>query len=193
MPVHRLALDFDDVMSDTLSHVLKAFEAAGHPIPPHIHRYEDWGGHAPFTREESNTIVFSVTASLELAEVIPPIDGTIEGVRAIEALGVEVGILTARGTVSGEIDAARLFLVKYGLGHLPIVGTALQPKGRFIDGHTLALDDSVSDLLSMSTSVHRLLFRRPRNETFWQAPTQGIISVRDWPHAVSVIRDIVRG
>lgn len=187
---HRLALDFDEVVSDTMPRVLQAFENAGYPIPPHVHRYEDWNGRAPLSREESDTIVFSVTASLELASVIPPIEGAIQGIHEIQRLGVGVDILTARGSVEGELVAARHFLRQHGHGHLAVVGTALRPKGGFIDGHTMALDDSVRDLLSMPSAVYRLLFRQPRNEVFWQNPTDGIIPVRDWVHALEVIQQI---
>ncbi len=189
---HRLALDFDDVICDTLPHVLEAFRQAGYPIPSHIHRYEDWDGQAPFSREESNAIVFSATASLELAKRMLPIPGAIHGIQEVLTLGVEVTVLTARGKVPGEIEAARCFLGRFGLDHLPITGTALVSKGQFIDGYTVALDDSTGELLSMPAHVHRLLFRRPRNKAFWRAPTNGIIPVRDWLHVVEVIRDLVR-
>ena len=191
MNIARLALDFDDVVTETGDLVRRLFFERGIELPKHVYRFSDWQNPS-FSEDEFLGIVRSAVTSLEWTEHVQAVPGAVEGILDLRSLGIEANVLTARGKWTGDLIFVDRVLERLDLAHLSVVGTGGQPKGNFIDGHTLALDDRENELLSMPSHVHRLLFRRPHNEAFWQQPTHGIIPVRDWPHVVEVIRNLVR-
>lgn len=192
--VHKLALDLDDTVTATHALVREAFAAAGYEVPLHIHRYSDWAHHGltpPLSEEENDRILFSVVRSAKWAERLQPLPGAIEGIQQLLSLGLGIDILTARGSEPIEVELARRFLEKHGFRFL-IIGVGWEPKGNYIDGHTMMVDDRLSALQTMPPGVHRLLFRCPSNEHFWHTGPDGTIPVSDWPHLVETVRDLIR-
>lgn len=186
----KMALDFDEVF--VRSHAFVSgicFKRKGMHIPSHVYRYSDWEN-SPITEEEYTEIVFRHgTPPREWAE-IELIPGVLRGIDTLLTCGLDIGILTARGLYEGEIEAVEHVLKKYNVP-LPVTGTAYQPKADFLDGHALILDDQIHELEPIPKEVHRLLFSRPHNTSAWQNPQKGIVPVRDWPHAVETIKELL--
>lgn len=129
--------------------------------------------------------------SREWTEKLQPLPGAIDGIRQVLSLGIGVDILTARGGEPIEVELAQLFLRRYGFD-LCIIGVGWNPKGNFIEDHTIAVDDRLSALQTMPPGAHRLLFRCPSNEAFWHEGRDATIPVSDWPHLVETIRRLAR-
>ena len=187
----KMALDFDEVCVQSHAFISRlCFERHGVYIPAHVYRYPDWEK-PPITEEEHRNIVFHHrTPPLEWAEKIELMPGALEGIDTLLACGVDIEILTARGLHEGEIETVTHVLEKYGIP-LPVVGTAYRAKVNFLDGHRVVLDDQIHELEPMPEDVHRLLFSRPQNTSVWQDPKKGIVPVRDWPHAVETIKELL--
>lgn len=187
----KMALDFDEVFVQSHAFVSRVcFERKGVHIPSHVYRYPDWDS-PPITEEEYTDIVFRHrTPPVEWAEKIELMPGVLKGIDMLLACGLDVGILTARGLYEGEIEAVTHVLEKHSIS-LPVVGTAYQPKAHFLDDHVIILDDQIHELEPISEEVHRLLFSRPHNTSVWQDPKKGIVPVRDWPHAVETIKELL--
>lgn len=186
----QLALDFEEVITESVALFSGSLQRAlGHVMPSHVYHYSDWVD-APISQKEYENILFQSISHAEWAETVGIVPGAVEGIRELLAYGVEIRILTARGLYEGELDAVRRVLQKQQL-NLSVCGTAYQPKGNFLMGEAVALDDQLRELVSMPVGMHRLLFRRPHNEVVWKTASDGITPVKDWPHAVETIKDLL--
>lgn len=187
----KMALDFDEVF--TQSHKFArdlCLRVTGVHLPLHVYRYSDWENPGLNEERYRDIIFLHNTPPQEWAEKVELMPGVLEGLDTLRASGLAIEILTARGLYEGELEGVTRVLEKHDLS-LSVVGTAYQPKVDFLDDHVLILDDQIHELEPISEEVHRLLFSRPHNTAAWQNPKKGIVPVRDWPHAVETIRELL--
>lgn len=186
----KIALDFDNVFVASLKLVAEiCWEKEGIILPPHVYHYMEWG-EPLLTEEKFIEVVFLVACPLEWAERVELMPGVLEGVHELLAYGVEIDILTARGSYPGEIESVEHVLAKHSLD-LRIIGTAYKPKSEFLDGHILMLDDQIHEFEGMPKSVHRLLFSGLHNEHVHQDLKPEITLIHNWPHAVETIKKLL--
>lgn len=187
----KMALNFDEVFVQ--SHKLArdlCFKKTGVHLPVHVYRYSDWLDPGLDEERYRDIIFHHNTPPQEWAEKIELMPGALDGIDMLLGCGLNIEILTARGLYEGELDTVTYVLKRHNIS-LPVVGTAYKPKADFLDGHELILDDQIHELEPMPVEVHRLLFSRPHNGSAWQNPQKGIVPIRDWPHAVEKIRELL--
>lgn len=186
----KIALDFDEVVVQSQRIIRRnLYGLYKVKLPDEVFHFSQWED-PPVTEEQYARAVFQTPAEVwaQRAELVP---GAHEGIAQLLAWGIEIEILTSRGGFSGDVEAVQFVLDRYDW-NFPIINTSYQPKVRFVGEHALALDDQRGELEAMDKlGLHRLHFQRPHNRVSWMKNGDGIIPVRDWPHVVEVIRDLL--
>ena len=197
----RIYIDFDDVLCETARHLSDmARDLFARNVP-----YE---AISVFNLQEAFSLSDAQIEDLmehahdaSFLEGLAPAPGGLEGVRALEARGHELAIVTGRPASSHE--GSQAWLRKHGLSHLDILyvdkyGRApIQPpegeprtlsRDDFGKLHfDVAIDDAPTalDLLAQRPDCTVIVYNRPWNRRY---PTSPAMRRTDsWPEIVSVI------
>lgn len=197
----RIYIDFDDVLCETARHLSDmARDLFARNVP--YEAISVFNLQQAFSLSEAQ-----IEALMEHAhdtgflEGIAPAPGGLEGMRALEACGHKLAIVTGRPASSHEGSVA--WLRKHGLSHLDILyvdkyGRApAQPaegsprtlsRADFDKFHfDVAIDDAPAalDLLSQRRDCTVIVYNRPWNRLYAASPA--MLRTDSWPEIVNVI------
>ncbi len=202
----RIYIDFDDVLCETARHLSElARDLYGRRVPYEAISVFDLREAFSLSAEEIDTLMARAHDADFLTELAPA-PGGIEAVRALEADGHDLVIVTGRPATSH--DGTSGWLRKHGLGHIEVVyfdkyGRAKEPpaadapktltRDEFERLHfDVAIDDSPTalDLLAHRCDCTVFVFNRPWNQTYRMAPSMRRSS--SWTEILSVIGSLGR-
>lgn len=197
----RIYIDFDDVLCETARHLSDmARDLFARNVPYEaISVFNLKEAFALSDREIEDLMEQAHVA--EFLEHLAPAPGGLEAVRALEARGHELAIVTGRPATSHDGSCA--WLRKHGLAHLDVIyldkygrAPARPPSGapqtlsrdEFEKLHfDVAIDDSPTalDLLAHRTDCTVIVYNRPWNRQYAASPAMR--RTDSWPEIVDLI------
>jgi hypothetical protein len=133
-----VAIDLDDVSADRLGVIAARLADEGHRVGSRYPRRWDLGDWGVTGQEHYDRLHYGAFGHADGYARMPPIEGAVEGIRALHEMGCLIRILTGR------------------LWTAQVVRSALAGTGRWLDHHAVPVDDVafVADKTAVSADVY---------------------------------------